>query len=197
MNRKETILEAATKLFAQKGFSATPTSAIAEEAGVAEGLIFHYFHSKKGILLNILERVTERYISGCRARAENCHTGLDAIKGMISFHFEFSAENSDALVVLIRDQPFSPGQAVQEPGTVTKKGLESTISLWEQCINRGKRDGTIRDVPTREMAITLQATLNGVSRLQILVPIEIPNLTSHIIDFCGRAMGGIHQSGGQ
>ena len=43
INRKQAILEAAVDLFAENGFSATPTSAIAKRANVAEGLIFHYF----------------------------------------------------------------------------------------------------------------------------------------------------------
>jgi AcrR family transcriptional regulator len=191
MSRKETILGAATALFAQKGFSATPTSAIAREAGVAEGLVFHYFKTKEGILLCILEDVAERYISGCRARFENCPTGLEAVKALIGFHFQFSAENSDALVVLIRDQPFSAGPADQESFQVMKYGVESTISLWEECINKGKRDGTIKDVPARQTALILQAMLNGVSRLQILGPLEVPDLTSHIIEFCVRAISKI------
>jgi len=189
MSRKETILEAATALFAQKGFSATPTSAIAREAGVAEGLVFHYFKSKEGILLCILEDVAERYLSGCRARSKNCPTGLDAVKALIGFHFEFSADNSDALVVLIRDQPFSAGPADQGSCQVMKNGVENTISLWEACINQGKRDGTIKDVPARQTALILQAMLNGVSRLQILGPLEVPDLASHIIEFCVRAIG--------
>ena len=190
MNRKEAILEAATQLFAQKGFSSTPTSDIAKEAGVAEGLIFHYFKTKEGILLNILLEITERYLSGFRARIKNCRTGLDAIKACIGFHFEFSGENSDALAVLIRDFPFSIAQAGEESCRIMKNEVHRVTRLWEECIDRGKRDGTIRDVPTWETALLLQGMLNGVSRLQILEPIEVPDLTSHIIEFSVIAISG-------
>ena len=194
MSRKEAILEAATRLFAQRGFSATPTSAIAKEAGVAEGLIFHYFQTKEGILFSLLREMTESYLSGSSERMNDCPTGLDAIKAIIRFHFQFSRENSDALAVLIRDFPFSMLRRSEAVSKVRKNGADSVIGLWEKCIDRGKKDGSIREVPSMETAISLTGMLTGVSRLQILGPMEIPDLTPHIIDFCVRALGGIAEN---
>jgi len=54
-NRRELILEAALELFAQKGFDGTSTKEIAEAAGVAEGLIFHHFKNKPGLLGAVFE----------------------------------------------------------------------------------------------------------------------------------------------
>ena len=44
------ILDAAQCLFAVQGFDATPTKAVAEQAGVPGGLIFYYFPTKKAVL---------------------------------------------------------------------------------------------------------------------------------------------------
>jgi len=44
------ILDAAERLFAQRGFDATATSAVAKSAGVPKGLLFYYFPTKKDIL---------------------------------------------------------------------------------------------------------------------------------------------------
>lgn len=44
------IIKAATKLFAERGFDATSTSAIRDKAGVPSGLIFYYFGSKETLL---------------------------------------------------------------------------------------------------------------------------------------------------
>jgi len=44
------ILDAAERLFAERGFDATPTSAIAEAAGVPKGLLFYYFPTKPQLL---------------------------------------------------------------------------------------------------------------------------------------------------
>jgi len=52
--RREQILRTALKLFAAQGFDATSTRQIAKEAGIAEGLIFHYFPTKASLLTAIL-----------------------------------------------------------------------------------------------------------------------------------------------
>lgn len=51
---EERIMEAALKLFAEQGYSGTPTSQIATEAGVSEGTIFKYFPKKKDLLSQLL-----------------------------------------------------------------------------------------------------------------------------------------------
>jgi AcrR family transcriptional regulator len=53
--RREQILTTALGLFAAQGFDATSTRQIAKEAGIAEGLIFHYFPTKASLLTAILE----------------------------------------------------------------------------------------------------------------------------------------------
>jgi AcrR family transcriptional regulator len=53
--RREQILKTALELFAAQGFDATSTRQIATEAGIAEGLIFHYFPTKASLLTAILE----------------------------------------------------------------------------------------------------------------------------------------------
>jgi AcrR family transcriptional regulator len=52
--RREQILKTALGLFAAQGFDATSTRQIANEAGIAEGLIFHYFQTKASLLTAIL-----------------------------------------------------------------------------------------------------------------------------------------------
>ncbi len=60
MERKEQILQTALSLFSNYGFHAVPTSRIAKEAGVSEGLVFKHYKDKKGLLLAILHRVEEK-----------------------------------------------------------------------------------------------------------------------------------------
>lgn len=51
------ILDAAQRLFAEEGYDATPTSRVAERAGVYKGLVFHYFARKIDLLLALVDRV--------------------------------------------------------------------------------------------------------------------------------------------
>ena len=49
-DKQQKIVEVALNLFAHQGYASTPTSQIAQEAGVSEGLIFRHFASKEGLL---------------------------------------------------------------------------------------------------------------------------------------------------
>jgi len=52
--RQLDILDAATKIFAEKGFEGGRTSDIAKEANISEGTIFRYFKTKKDLLVGLL-----------------------------------------------------------------------------------------------------------------------------------------------
>lgn len=57
--KEQQILDAALKIFSEKGFASATTSEIAKEAGVAEGTIFRYFSTKKDILRKIMIKAIE------------------------------------------------------------------------------------------------------------------------------------------
>src|SRR5919107_3191422 len=57
--RREQILEAATRVFAEKGFRRATTRDVARTAGVSEGTIYNYFKNKDALLMAILDRLNE------------------------------------------------------------------------------------------------------------------------------------------
>ena len=57
--RREQIVEAATRVFAEKGFHRATKREVARAAGVSEGTIYNYFEDKEALLLTILDRLNE------------------------------------------------------------------------------------------------------------------------------------------
>lgn len=57
--RQKQILEAAIKVFAQKGFHPATIKDIAKEASIAEGTIYNYFENKTALMLGILDLMNE------------------------------------------------------------------------------------------------------------------------------------------
>lgn len=57
--RREQVLDAATKVFAERGFYKATIKQIAAEAGVADGTIYNYFADKTDLLLGLLDRINE------------------------------------------------------------------------------------------------------------------------------------------
>lgn len=60
--KRESLIVAATKLFARRGYEATRTAEIAARAGCAEGLIHRYFGGKKGLLLALIQQRVSREV---------------------------------------------------------------------------------------------------------------------------------------
>ncbi|MEY7973976.1 TetR/AcrR family transcriptional regulator [Saccharomonospora xinjiangensis] len=63
---RERILQAAERLFSEFGFQATPTSRIAEVAGVPKGLVHYYFRRKPDLLTALVERLPDERIDPAR-----------------------------------------------------------------------------------------------------------------------------------
>ncbi len=59
-DRRAQIIEAAMRVFAQKGFAAATNRDVAEEAGITPGLIYHYFKSKEELLRAALDEYPVR-----------------------------------------------------------------------------------------------------------------------------------------
>jgi AcrR family transcriptional regulator len=69
--RREQILEAATRVFAEKGFRRATTREVAREASISEGTIYNYFEDKDALLIAIVERLNET-----ERRAEDFDEGM-------------------------------------------------------------------------------------------------------------------------
>lgn len=190
MSRKDDIIEAAISLFAENGYFATPTSAVAKKAGVAEGLIFHHFKNKAGILINIFTELSQIYIREIEILTKKAETGLDAILAAVRFHFEFAESRSKKIKVLLRDFPSEFTSSDSEAGKIIAEHMAITLDQIKKCIEQGRKDGSIRDVPVAETAYIIRGMLNGVSRFKISIPgVSLgPNIYMEAEKFCRRSL---------
>lgn len=89
--KQEKILEAALKLFAEKGYAAVSTNKVARAAGVSEGLIFRHFTNKEGLLEAIKQQGMEKAQSllGSMVMRED---PKDVLRGILAFPFNIDKE---------------------------------------------------------------------------------------------------------
>lgn len=76
--RKNEILDAASALFAEKGFDNTSTNDILEAVGIARGTLYHHFKSKEAIMDALIERQTGKIMEGARRIASNSSIPVEA-----------------------------------------------------------------------------------------------------------------------
>jgi AcrR family transcriptional regulator len=121
--RQSEILAAAARVFAEKSYANTTTREIAEEADVAEGTLYNYFHSKREILLAIAG-ATEAPMEAAVAQA----AGLGTREAMV-FMFEEALDLSAASLAFSRTLV---GEAWQDDGIMEEFLLTKLRRIHQQ-----------------------------------------------------------------
>lgn len=80
-DKRKLILDAALKLFVGQGFHATPTGKIAEEAGVANGTLFHYFTTKDELVVALYIDIKQRLYAYVAEHTSEQGTFKEVMKG--------------------------------------------------------------------------------------------------------------------
>jgi AcrR family transcriptional regulator len=63
LRSRELVLDAAERVMAERGFEAATMARVVEEAGIPTSSVYHYFGSKDGILLAVMERGADRFFA--------------------------------------------------------------------------------------------------------------------------------------
>lgn len=147
-DRQRQILDAAVRVFARQGFHTCRVADIADEAGVAYGLVYHYFGSKEEILDRIflerwnvmLEVIREIDAGDAPARAK-----LEAIAGFI---VESYRHDPDVMKVIIVEVT----RAANSFGRTHLEKIGEAYDLIAQIVARAQEDGEFKDTVTPKFA---------------------------------------------
>jgi AcrR family transcriptional regulator len=90
---QQRILDAAEKLFSEKGFAATSVQEIADTAKVNKAMIFYYFSSKEDLLTAAVERVISGIEKAIQTYFEDKKDKLEGIDMFINFYVDYLAKN--------------------------------------------------------------------------------------------------------
>lgn len=107
MTNKENILQTALRLFAEQGYDRTPTSQLAREAAVSEGLIFRHYGNKSGLLAAIIAQGMAQVADSMQSYDEETLDPREALAQHIerSFALVRTHESFWRLVHKVRFQP--------------------------------------------------------------------------------------------
>jgi AcrR family transcriptional regulator len=140
IDKRRQILDAAIRVFARQGFHSTRVSDIADEAGVAYGLVYHYFSSKDEVLNELF---SERWsllmaaIEEADRGAESPREKLGAVAGFIVESYRHDPELMKVIIVEVTRAANSFGRThLQE----IRRAYESIARIVEE----GQRSGEFR-----------------------------------------------------
>jgi AcrR family transcriptional regulator len=148
VDKRRVILDAAVRVFARQGFHTCRVSDIADEAGVAYGLVYHYFQSKDEVLDTLflerwdvlLEAIREVDASDAPARAK-----LRAIAGFIIDSYRHDPDLMKVIIVEVTRAANSFGAA--HLGKITE-----AYAQIRGIVEQAQRDGEFSGDVTAEFA---------------------------------------------
>lgn len=190
MTRKDSIIQAATVFFSEKGFKATSITDLSKVTGVAEGTIFYHFKTKEGLFLAILERVKENIIDEFTGYLDGkkFNNGLEQIEAVISFYLYLASTMENQFLLLHRHYPYK----LAEENPICREHLVSIYDcltdIFENAIRQGQEDGSITVLPARKIALIIFSMVDGIARFKTYKLYDAGSLFNDLIESCRRIL---------
>jgi TetR/AcrR family fatty acid metabolism transcriptional regulator len=156
-DKRALIRAAAVRAFAKKGYHACRVSDIAEEAGVAYGLVYHYFKSKEAVLESVFRETWQAMLAAIRAVEELGEPAPEQVRKVAAIVLRTWRDDPDLVRVLVREVTRSP-QLQNEIDEIVLAFKE-----LERIIERGKEEGSFRaDLDSRLAAAMVYGALEEI-----------------------------------
>jgi AcrR family transcriptional regulator len=144
--KRRLILDAAVRVFARQGFHATRVSDIADEAGVAYGLVYHYFNSKEEVLNELF---VERWSLLIAAIEEADRAGgphRDRLAAVASFIIESYRHDPELMKVIIVEVTRAANSFGQTHLTEIRRAYESIAKIVADGQEAGEFRGDVAPI---------------------------------------------------
>lgn len=141
-SREQELLEAARKLFSQKGFANTTISDIVRKAGVAQGTFYLYFESKAALvqqLLQMFHRVVQEEVA---TSGDDSQAPAERVRAGVKAAFHASVKHADLLRMLFRD----PSIGVADLIRTDRASREQRMQATAQVLRTGMASGNLHEI---------------------------------------------------
>lgn len=155
--KRELILEAAEKVFSEKGFFQAKVEEIAVEAGVGKGTVYEYFSSKEEVFQQMLLEVMEDSNLD-RLEVENSATAAEKIEAFLKMNHRFIMKHKNMAKMLMQEHLTMSNEMFE----AMKARKEETLQKIEDIVVEGIAAGEFRaDIDPKVTAhLIMGATLS-------------------------------------
>ncbi|HKU57079.1 MAG TPA: TetR/AcrR family transcriptional regulator [Gaiellaceae bacterium] len=154
-DKRRHLLDAAVRVFARKGFHASRVGDIAEEAGVAHGLLYHYFASKDEVLEAVFHENWNVLLARIAGVEETDEPAADQLRHIAAIVLRTWLHLPDVVRVVIREFGRSP-ELAERIGE-----LAQPIEAIQRVIARGIERGEFRqDIEPRAAATVVYGSID-------------------------------------
>jgi TetR/AcrR family fatty acid metabolism transcriptional regulator len=156
-DKRRLILAAAVRVFAAQGFEASRVGDVAREAGVAYGLVYHYFGSKDAVLEAVFREQWGRLLAAVALAEETGETAPEQLELVVKIVLRAWRDDPDLVRLLVRE--ITRSQHIQDE----LDEIGQAFASLERIVRRGQEAGTLRpDVDPRVAAFMLYGAMEEV-----------------------------------
>lgn len=137
--RRAALLGAAVRVFARKGFHGARVGDVASEAGVAHGLVYHYFSSKDELLETIFRETWAALLAAMREVEESDDAAREQLRKVGAIVLRTWTRDPDLVRVLVNEVTRGP-QLQQEIAEIRQ-----AFQAIERIVAAGQRRGELRE----------------------------------------------------
>ncbi|MEB3100358.1 TetR/AcrR family transcriptional regulator [Ferviditalea candida] len=167
--RREQIMQAALKVFARRGMAAAKIGDIAAEAGLSNGLVYHYFKSKEEMFSEWVGRAVEGSRRVALYAGEQPGKAIDQLKWMTETILQ-SIRGEGAYLFLIMIQAMTSDAVPEDVKRLLDSESKASYALLATVpiIRRGQEEGTIIRENAEQLAVAYFSFIQGlaISRVQ-------------------------------
>ena len=132
------ILDAAVRVFARRGYHGARVGDIATEAGVAHGLLYHYFSSKDEVLETVFRENFGELLERFRAVEAADETAAEKLAGIAKILLRTWRNDPDLVTVMVRDV----ARSAQLQYQVVEVG--EAFAIVQRVVEQGQAEGDFR-----------------------------------------------------
>lgn len=187
MTKKEKILLAAQEQFSEHGYTATTLKMVADRAGVASGLVSHYYGNKDNLFLEAGGELIDQMLAVLTDKAKKGYNGLEALRLFVKGYFDFTASNRTTFPTLLRSSPFSDEYPHLDRSEIAAK-FKKLIDRIEDYIRQGMQDGSVRKVELPQTSYLVYGHIVGAVRTEFLTPFVVEGLFEEACQFIVRSL---------
>ncbi len=159
--RVREILEAARRVVAQHGFQGVTVDRVAEEAKIAKGTIYLYFHNKEELLKAAVEQGIEHFTTQLRAEVAEATTPIEKLQRLVEASLELSDTHRDFFKMLLLERNFLAASPHHPEAAHMLDLYLSHIRFIEDIIAEGVRIGVLRPHNVEASAFALNEAMRG------------------------------------
>ncbi|HUG51404.1 MAG TPA: TetR/AcrR family transcriptional regulator, partial [Terrimesophilobacter sp.] len=131
-NRREALLTAAARLFAERGYNGVSLEELGAAAGVSGPAVYRHFDGKQALLGALLVGVSENLSSGGQAVVTAASDDAAALRALVQFHVDFALSNPD----VIRVQGQDLGNLAEDDRHAVRALQRTYVELWVEVLGR-------------------------------------------------------------